>query len=260
MIKKIHSDTLTFKAILEDVKKDYIPFEGEVQRNRTPLSLIDSIKKTKKDGKNAVISEIKYSSPTKKRIRDDIAVEQAAEAMERGGACAISVLTEKKYFNGKLENLANARQATDLPLLRKDFIFDQAQIPESYYHGADSILLIASFYSAETLEQMIIQSRSFGMEPLVEIHTSEDIETAERAGAKLYAINNRDKDTLTIDLKRTAELSPLINGIKVSASGIETPAQLESVLRHADAALIGSSIMACPDIASKVKEFTEATI
>ncbi len=260
MNKKIHSNSLTFRTILDELKRDYTPFQGEVEKSRTPKSLIDAIEKARTEGRNPVISEVKYSSPTKKKIREGIKVESIVRAMEKGGACAISVLTEEKYFDGKLENLKKARTITDLPLLRKDFIFHPSQIPESYHHGADSLLLIASFYAADKLKKMISESRRFGMEPLVEIHTAEDIETAERAGAKLYAINNRDKDTLKIDLERTSELAPLINGVKVSASGIETAEHLKRVLRYADAALIGSSIMASPDITSKVREFTEARI
>jgi indole-3-glycerol phosphate synthase len=105
---------------------------------------------------------------------------------------------------------------------------------------------------------MIDKARAYGMEPLVEVHSNLDIEKAETAGATLYAVNNRDKDTLEIDLHRTKKMGPEIEGIVVSASGIETPEQLKAVLKHTDAALIGSSIMRSDDIASSVKGFVEA--
>ena len=154
-------------------------------------------------------------------------------------------VTEPRFFGGSLEDLREAR--CGIPLLRKDFLFHPSQIKESYAGGADSILLIASFFDARGLKAMVDGSRSLGMEPLVEIHDRADIERAEGAGARLYAINNRDKDTLKIDLSRTGRLAPLIDGVRVSASGIETREQLAAALEHCDAALIGSVLMKAPD-------------
>jgi indole-3-glycerol phosphate synthase len=165
--------------------------------------------------------------------------------LKNNGACALSVLTEPRFFGGSLDNLEGAK--CGIPLLRKDFLFHPSQMAESYARGADSALLISSFFSAGELAALIDGARSFGMEPLEEVHDERDVERAGRAGARLYAINNRDKDTLKIDLGRTKRLAPLIGGVKVSASGIETPEQLASALEYCDAALIGSALMKSSD-------------
>jgi indole-3-glycerol phosphate synthase len=133
--------------------------------------------------------------------------------------------------------LKEVRDVSPIPLLRKDFIFDPAQIPESYYYGADSLLLIASFFDRKFLTKLIQDSRELGMEPLVEVHSPGDIERAADSGARLFAI---------------------IKGVKVSASGIENPSQLKEALKYSDAVLIGSSIMGAGDIESLVKGFVEA--
>jgi len=146
-------------------------------------------------------------------------VPSLAASFKNNGACGISVLTEPLFFGGSAGSLEKAR--CGLPVLRKDFLFHPSQIKESYALGADSLLLIASFFSADALAAMIARSRSYGMEPLVEVHGEGDIERAKSAGALLYAVNNRDKDTLEVDLRRTARLAPLIDGTVVSASGIE---------------------------------------
>jgi indole-3-glycerol phosphate synthase len=238
-------NSLNFTDILRSCKENYIPFEGTITKERQPKSLIDHILSTKKAGLNPVIAEIKPASPTAGTLRrvDDVAA--LASSFKQNGACGVSVLTETRFFGGSLENLSRAN--CGLPVLRKDFLFHPSQITESYAYGADSILLISSFFSEDTLAAMLYEARALGMEPLVEVHGKEDIERAGSAGARLYAINNRDKDTLKVDLKRTARLAPLVDGIRVSASGIETPAQLKDVLGYCDAALIGSALMKAGD-------------
>ncbi|MFQ5800680.1 MAG: indole-3-glycerol-phosphate synthase [Candidatus Hydrothermarchaeales archaeon] len=257
MNKNEHKGMLNFNYILEECKKSYVPFKRKVERSREPKDLITAIKNADKEGRNAIIAEIKYRSPSKASKRTD-SPDDIALQMIRGGACAISVLTEGKFFGGSLENLMKVKSVSeDIPVLRKDFIFHPSQIPESYYYGADALLLISSFFTIKRLKSMIDDSRAFDMEPLVEVHTLEDVTRAQDAGARLFAINNRDKDTLKIDLRRTAEMAPQIKGVKVSASGIETPSHLKEALKYADAALVGSSIMASKDIATKVAELVE---
>ncbi|MFQ5887874.1 MAG: indole-3-glycerol-phosphate synthase, partial [Candidatus Hydrothermarchaeales archaeon] len=119
----------------------------------------------------------------------------------------------------------------------------------------DSLLLIANFFKEDQLKQLIDRTRSFGMEPVVEIHSLEDYEIAKRAGATVYAINNRDKDTMEIDLERSKTFSKHIGGITISSSGISTLDDLSFVLRYCDAALIGTSIMSSDDIEGKVRGF-----
>ena len=257
MNKYKHQSPINFNTILEACKKRFAPFELEVERNRKPISMITAIKTAHDSGKNPIIAEVKYRSPTNENSKPQTP-DVLAQMMEAGGACAISVLTEPEFFGGSLENLSLVKNAVTTPVLRKDFIFHPSQIPESYYYGADSILLITSYFTQPELKQMIKTSRSYGMEPLVEVHSSADIETAAKAGAELYAVNNRDKDTLELNLNRTVEMAPLIDGIVISASGVETPVQLRKVLKHADAALVGTSIMKSPDVELKVRELTHA--
>ncbi len=236
---------MNFADILQARKEKFRPFEGTVARRGRPLSLIDAIASARRHGRRPVIAEIKPASPTAGRIRqvDDVAA--MALELRNGGACGISVLTEPQFFGGSLDSLEKAK--CGIPLLRKDFLFHPSQMAESYAHGADSVLLIASFFSIEELAELIDKARFFGMEPLVEVHDENDVVRARRAGARLYAINNRDKDTLKVDLGRTGRLAPLIEGVKVSASGIETPEQLARALDHCDAALVGSALMRAPD-------------
>lgn len=236
---------LNFTDILQARKRDYVPYEGDVAPDRRPLSLADSIGRAAKDGRRPVIAEIKPASPSAGRIRHVGDVPSLALSFKDNGGCGISVLTEPRFFGGSAGSLEKAR--CGLPVLRKDFLFHPSQIKESYALGADSLLLISSFFSPDDLAAMIEGSRSYGMEPLVEVHSGGDVENAASAGALLYAVNNRDKDTLKVDLARTARLAPLIDGTIISASGIETREQLAEALKYCDAALVGSALMRAPD-------------
>jgi indole-3-glycerol phosphate synthase len=236
---------LNFTDILQARKRNYVPYEGIAKNNKEPASLIDHIEMARKDGRRPVIAEIKPASPTAGQLRPVDDIQSMALSFKDNGACGISVLTEPLFFGGSIESLQKAR--CGLPVLRKDFLFHPAQVKESYALGADSILLIAAFFPGDELAAMIGEARSFGMEPLVEVHCEADVERASSAGARLYAINNRDKDTLEIDLRRTERLAPLIDGVAVSASGIGTPEQLKKALEYCDAALVGSALMKAPD-------------
>jgi indole-3-glycerol phosphate synthase len=200
-----------------------------------------------------VIAEIKPASPTVGNIRRVEDATTLARGYAACGACGISVLTEPRFFRGSLENLRQASRV-DVPALRKDFLFDPAQIKESYFYGADSLLLISSFFGTEPLAQMIAGCRKYGIEPLVEVHDEDDIERASAGGARLYAINNRDRHSLQVDRSRTAKLARRIDSVKVSASGITTVAHLDEALCHCDAALVGTALMAAADPGKALKE------
>jgi indole-3-glycerol phosphate synthase len=241
---------MNFDTILQDAKGRFQGFHEDVETDRKPKDLGEAILHA---NGNAVITEIKPASPSGK-IREIKDPASMAVAMIDGGACAISVLTEEKFFGGSLGNLRVVSEVSSVPVLRKDFIFDESQIDEAYYFGADSVLLIASFFDGSGLGRFIEKSRKLGMEPLVEVHSKEDIEKAEASGARIFAINNRDKDTLKIDLERT-KLIEGVKGVKVSASGINCIDDLKFVLQYCDAALIGTEIMKAENIKEKVKEF-----
>ncbi|NOZ59252.1 MAG: indole-3-glycerol-phosphate synthase [Euryarchaeota archaeon] len=246
-----------FAEILADCRSRFRGFKKEVKPERKPRSFEEAILSARRRGVNPVIAEVKFASP-RGEIREPGDVEKIALAMQRGGACAISVLTEERYFKGSLDYLRRVSEVSSIPVLRKDFIFAGEQVDEAYYYGADSVLLISSFFSEEDLDALIARCRYFGMEPLVEVHSPQDVNLAERCGARIYVINNRDKDTLEIDLSRSERLAKLIDGIKISASGISGEEDLRRVLRHCDAALVGTSIMRSRNVEEATRRLVHA--
>lgn len=219
---------------------------------RPARNLADAILSKKEAGLRAIISEIKFASPSKGRISHPSDVNRLAGEMASVGACGISVLTEPSFFSGDVNYLKGI--TAPVPLLRKDFIIDELQIAESRAYGADSILLISRILGKD-LARFIRSSRAAGMEPLVEVHTKEDLALALVSGASIIGINNRDLGTLEIDLDTTRKLSKLIpdEKIVVSESGIGTEKDLLSLEKYADAFLIGTSIMRSTDVGAKIR-------
>lgn len=230
----------------------------EIQKLKTKRSLISAIEKTRENGLAPIISEIKRASPSKGKIRDvDIAA--SALEMEEGGACAISVLTDK-YFGGNIGDLAKVKGVVKIPVLRKDFIVDEFQLEQSSLVGADAILLIASLLKNQ-VKKFVGKARQLGMEALVEIRSEEEIKFALDSGAKLIGINNRDLKTMKVDLTKAQKLIQKIPGdrIIVSESGVHNEKDLAMILKAgAKAALIGTSIMLSKNIKSKVEEFVRS--
>ena len=227
--------------------------------SRKPISLKAAIENAKKRG-NAVISEIKPSSPSLGTIRKADPVD-VAKQMCSGGACAISVLTEPHYFSGSLFNLELVRKAVDIPLLRKDFIIDEYQISEAKHYGADAVLLMVAVLGGLT-NQFLDFVHSLGMEALVEVHDEPELNIALETNAKIIGINNRSLKDLTIDLSTTQRLVTKIPStkIKVSESGVKSREDLDKVISYgADAALVGSSIMRSDDIESAVRALVNTT-
>jgi indole-3-glycerol phosphate synthase len=244
-----------FETIFKDCVRRFTGFDKEIVKKRAPRSFEDSILSKKKEGLNPVIAEVKPASP-QGMIRKIDDVKRVVREMLQGGACGISVLTEEKYFMGSLDNLKKAAEVAKIPVLRKDFIFHPDQIKEAYYYGADSVLLIAGLLTDASLAKLAEESRRLGMEPLIEVHSEEDVEKAVQVRGRVILINNRDKDTLKVDLKRTRRLTKRIKsqGVKISASGISTPEELRYVLEYCDAALVGSAIMQSENISRKLEE------
>ncbi len=201
-----------------------------------------SIDAKKRQNLIPLIAEVKPSSPTK--FNRDVIPEDAAriaQQMEAGGAAAISVLTEPHYFKGSIGNLKAVRQAVSIPVLRKDFIIDKAQI----YEAESDLILLISGILGDSLDDFVNESISCGREPLVEIHNENELENALSTPAGIIGINNRDLSTLKIDLSITEKLAPLISGrIIISESGISSPKDaLRMINAGADAVLVGTSIM-----------------
>ncbi len=205
-----------------------------------------------RDGLN-IVAELKPASPSRGVSREPFEPVALAQALEFAGACALSVLTEGEFFGGSLKNLRDARKVVQLPVLRKDFIFDPWQVWETRANDADSFLLIAAALEDALLRDLIALGRELGMEPLVEVHTAEEVDRALTVGARILGVNNRDLKTLSINVNTSFELIGRIpdDCIAVSESGLRTHGDLAK-LRAAgfDAFLIGTHLMLAPDPAA----------
>ena len=193
-----------------------------------------------------VIAEMKKASPSAGLLRPEFTPAALAGGFEEAGAAALSVLTEEEFFQGALSHLRDARAATQLPVLRKDFIVDPWQVWEARAAGADSFLLIVAALSRPALGEIIALGRELKMEPLVEVHTAEELDVAIAVGAQIIGVNNRDLHTLTVRVETSLELIDEIpNGcVAVSESGLRSAEDLAR-LRAAgfDAFLIGEHLM-----------------
>lgn len=205
----------------------------------------------------SLIAEIKRASPSRGDILPGVDAVEIAALYEQCGARAISVLTDEKYFKGKLDDLTNAHRHVRVPCLRKEFIVDEYQIYEARAAEADAILLIVRCLDDEELKSFYKLARTLEMEVLVETHTAEEIERALEAGAHIIGINNRDLDSLDVDVNRSLELKKLVPGgnILVSESGIYTRAQVQQLEDGGvDAILVGESLLSSNDIRAKMQE------
>jgi indole-3-glycerol phosphate synthase len=208
----------------------------------------------------SLIAEFKRRSPSAGAMvpaAADIA-EQAA-AYERGGAAALSVLTDGPHFGGSLEDLRAARAACGMPIIRKDFIVDPYQLYEAAVNGADAVLLIVRALEDERLVALYEEARAIDLDCLVEVHDAEELERALEIDAEVIGINNRDLDEQRIDIGTTFELMPDVPAGKtvVAESGISGRAELEELDRvGVDAVLIGGALMTAADPEAKVRELT----
>ena len=180
-----------------------------------------------------IIAEIKRASPSKGPLNLDLDAAHMARAYEAGGAAALSVLTDRSFFQGSPQDLAAARTAVTLPVLRKDFLIDAYQIYESLVMGADAVLLICRILSQRQLEELLGICREVGLDTLVEIHTPEDLAAVRKAGAPLVGINNRNLATFETDLHTAMGLARELDPgqVPVAASGIGGPADIHRNLR-----------------------------
>jgi indole-3-glycerol phosphate synthase len=207
----------------------------------------------------SVIAEHKRRSPSAGTIREELEIEDVVGAYERGGAAAVSVLTERVGFGGTLDDLRRARAAVSLPILRKDFVVDPYQVTESMAAGADAILLIVAALTADELAALYAQADGFGLGVLVEVHDAAELAVAAQLRPGVIGINNRDLTTLAVDTDRTFEL---IAGVPagttvVSESGLRTRADLERVAAvGVDAVLVGEALMRSPDVETACRELT----
>jgi indole-3-glycerol phosphate synthase len=192
-----------------------------------------------------VIAEFKRASPSKGEIRPGADPARIARAFANAGAAALSVLTDREFFGGCLDDLRRARAACDLPVLRKDFTIDRIQILEARAAGADAVLLIVAALSDVALRELLACARELGLDALVEVHTAAELERAQAVGAELVGINNRDLHSFKTDVAVTRALLPLAAGLTVvSESGLDSCEVLRALESEGVRAfLVGEALM-----------------
>jgi indole-3-glycerol phosphate synthase len=205
-----------------------------------------------------IIAEIKRASPSKGVINDKIDVAEIAGNYEKGGACAISVLTEEDRFKGSLEDLKTVRQKISLPVLRKDFIFDEFQIFEAAEAGADAILLIAAMLDDKVLQKLHrLAETDLGLDALVEVHTLEELERVKKLGARIIGVNNRDLHSFQVSLEVSRELIKHApeNALMVSESGIRAKEEILELRELGFSGfLIGETLMRSGNVEEELRQ------
>ena len=228
-----------------------------IRANATPHRLLRALESN--SGGVNIIAEFKRRSPSAGTIRNDLSASDLAMLYERGGACAISVLTDEQYFGGSILDLSAIRASTILPLLRKDFIIDEIQIYEAAAVGADAVLLIAAALDDTALPKLRATAEDeLGLDAVVEVHTSEELRRAVNGGATIIGVNNRDLRTFRTSLETSERLiaeAPR-DRIMISESGLQDA----KTLRHLRALgfrgfLIGEALMRAPDPATALRDF-----
>ena len=204
-----------------------------------------------------IIAELKQASPSRGLLRQDYRCRELAQSYEAAGAAALSVLTEEQYFRGSLTDLIDARDATGLPVLRKDFILDEYQVYESAAAGADAILLIVAALADRELRSLIGLAERLRLAVLVEVHTEDELQRAVDAGARIIGVNNRDLKTMTVTVETSFRLRERIPSgcLAVSESGIKTASDLQRLSAAGyNAALIGEQFMMAEDPGKELAE------
>ena len=235
-------------------RKNIISMSEMISRAKDGLAVRDftaALKACRQKGKYGLIAEIKKASPSKGVIRSNFNPMAIAKAYEAGGAACLSVLTDKPFFQGADEFLIDARNATHLPVLRKDFMLDPFQIYESRSLGADCVLLIMAALSDNQAISLEALAHELGMSVLVEVHNAIELDRTAKLSSPLIGINNRNLKTLKVDINTTIELSKSIgpNKLLISESGLFSPddlAQMSDV--GANCFLIGESLMSQEDV------------
>ena len=205
----------------------------------------------------ALIAEIKKASPSRGLIRTDFDPAQLARAYERGGATCLSVLTDGPSFHGTPRDLYDAREATGLPVLRKDFMLEPYQVVQSRALGADCILVIIAMVDARTASDLLSAARDLDMDALVEVHNEAELDLALRLDARLIGINNRDLNTFVTDIGTALKLAPRIPAGRhvVAESGLSSPDDLRRLAKAGVTSyLIGERLMRAPDVERATRE------
>jgi indole-3-glycerol phosphate synthase len=241
------------------------------RRQRVPLSQLEAALGDRPEARPfqealsrpgiSVIAEHKRRSPSAGTIREGATVSDIVLAYERGGAAALSILTEPFHFGGSLDDLREALAVTELPILRKDFIVDPYQLYESAAAGADAILLIVAALEPDDLYDLLREARDLDLDALVEVHDERELEIALDVEADVLGLNNRDLTDFSVDIERTYELLSDVPAGKtvVAESGFSTREELDELDRVGiDAVLIGETLMRAPDVEAACRELANS--
>ena len=235
-------------------------FKEMAHENPSPGGLRDALRSAIAQDRPAVIAELKRASPSRGVIREDFDPAAIAAGYQRGGAAALSVLTDSKYFKGSGVVLEFARRGSSLPILRKDFILDPYQVYESCAMGAAAILLIVAALTDDELKELQQLARTFGLDVLVEVHDGEELERAAAVGANLIGINNRDLQTFDVNLDTTLDLAPQApeDAVVVAESGIHSAEDIARIRAGGvNAFLIGENLMRADDPGARLAELLQ---
>jgi indole-3-glycerol phosphate synthase len=252
----ILDDIIAHKRREVEQSKKLLPL-AELQRQVTPRKPGDFRRALSAPGRVSLIAEIKKASPSRGVLRADFDPAALARAYAKGGASALSVLTDAKYFQGESSHLRAAKEATRLPTLRKDFIIDSYQVWETAAIGADAMLLIVAALDEHQARDYLALARELGMDALVEVHDREQLDVALKAGADIIGINNRDLRTFKTDIAVTLRLAPEapVGRIIVSESGIHTGDDVRRLRGvGVSAILVGEALVTSSDIIRKMRE------
>jgi indole-3-glycerol phosphate synthase len=255
-------------SVLERIVDDTREEIGR-RRERLPLARLEALVAERPEGRPfcealsgpgvSLIAEYKRRSPSAGIIREGTTVDDVVRAYERGGAAALSILTEPFHFGGSLDDLREARGAASLPILRKDFILDPYQLYEAAAAGADAILLIVAALEPPVLDELLRESRALDLDALVEVHDERELEVALDVEADVLGLNNRDLADFSVDIERTYELLSDVPAGKtvVSESGFSTRDELDELERvGVDAVLIGETLMRAEDVEEAARRLT----
>lgn len=263
MSKRMILDEIVENKALEVAEsKKLTPIDILKEEIKDALPSRDFFEAINPKGQLRIISEVKHASPSKGILREDFDPVQIAKSYSSGGASAISVLTDEKYFKGSLHYLKSIREQVSTPLLRKDFIIDPYQIYEARCYGADALLLIVASLEQSLLSDLLELTHELQMNAIVEVHDDHELDRALDAGSRIIGINNRDLRTFDVDLNVSINLSSRVSEDKIviAESGIASIEDIDMLrAKGVHVFLIGETFMKAPDPGQKLQELIAST-